>query len=422
MIFKPYPKQEEFINAVFSKKYNKCFYGGGVGASKTFAMFFCAGLMCRIYPGYKWAVVRETHQQLRDNTLPSFWKVFPKHTLNEYNDQSKLAVFHNGSQIQFFSENYNSDKELVWIDGLEVNGVILEEMQGIQKRTFDKFPTRLGRNLMEKEYPNIMLGTFNPSQNFTKELIYDRFINGTLPEDWYYLPATVEDNLTPGVDAYKKSLKDSLPPDMYRRYVMGDWNVIENERPFIYAFRYDKHVEIGIERHLPSEVVLSFDFNVDPITCCVNQFYDNKIRTIKEYRLLNSDIYEMCTRIKNDYPDAYFLVTGDASGKNRSALTRGNINYYNIIKNELRLGEHQFKLLAANPSHANRRALTNALLTHFDVKIDASCKHLINDLLLVQVNNDGGIESSKDSHMGHLLDAWTYYLFNFHNKLLKYRI
>jgi hypothetical protein len=134
---------------------------------------------------------------------------------------------------------------------------------------------------------------------------------------------------------------------------------------------------------------------------------------------LNSDIYELCARIKTDYEDAFINVTGDASGKNRSALTRGNINYYQIIKKELYLGENQFKLISANPSHTNSRALGNAILSHFDILLSDKCKYLQNDLLLVEVDDDGGIASSKDKHQGHLLDAFRYYLFTFHNKKLK---
>ena len=56
------------------------------------------------------------------------------------------------------------------------------------------------------------------------------------------------------------------------------------------------------------------------------------------------------------------------------------------------------------------------------IKLDQTSdyyKYLQNDLLLVEVDDDGGIASSKDKHQGHLLDAFRYYLFTFHNKKLK---
>ena len=192
-------------------------------------------------------------------------------------------------------------------------------------------------------------------------------------------------------------------------------------RPFAYAFDPIRHVQ-PCTYDAGSEVILSFDFNVDPITCVVMQYSDigRGIRFIKEYRLQNSNIYELCDRIRADYTNVLLLVTGDATGNARSALTRGNINYYQVIRQALGLGAGQMRQPIINPSHKNSRVLCNSILSNGDMIIDPSCTYLIEDLKYVEVTDEGDIDKTKDAHRGHLLDGWRYALHTFHNKFLRF--
>jgi len=137
--------------------------------------------------------------------------------------------------------------------------------------------------------------------------------------------------------------------------------------------------------------------------------------------LRNSDIFRLCDAIKDYYGDRIFIVTGDASGSNRSAMTRGALNFYQIIKEELKLPRNAFKVPTFNPSIKNSRVLLNSILEkHPDIKIDASCEYLINDLQNVQCTPDGDIDKGKDAALTHLLDGFRYYLWTFHSNFVKY--
>ena len=125
---------------------------------------------------------------------------------------------------------------------------------------------------------------------------------------------------------------DSLDELTRAVFVNGDWDVSDVERPFAYAFNKFKTVKSNVAIHPNEPIILSFDFNVDPITCVAGQSYGDKIRIIREFRLKNSDIYRLCETIRIEFGDRLFIVTGDASGANRSAMTRGAVNYYTIIK------------------------------------------------------------------------------------------
>ena len=265
-------------------------------------------------------------------------------------------------------------------------------------------------------------GTFNPilETHWIKEHFFDTpeirdrctFIHSTYKDNIRNLTKDDVDNL----EQYK--LYDV---NEYNIYALGQWGKPGVKRPFAFAFK-DEHVASGLQLDNRSIIYLSFDFNHDPITCIAAQHIDHKIRIIREFRLANSDIYELCKEIRNSYrTTAYFKITGDATGQAKSALTRGSVNYYQIIKSELRLTNRNFSVPRSNPSIKNSRALLNALFMRGDVKIDDSCRYLIDDLMYVEVNERGELDKVKAERdgMGHLLDALRYYFFTFHYKFMK---
>lgn len=194
-------------------------------------------------------------------------------------------------------------------------------------------------------------------------------------------------------------------------------------RPFAYSFDPARHVGKTGKPKISLPLDLSFDFNVDPITCLACQHSEDKqeIRIHKEFRLKNSDIYELCDAIITEYgDDYYFRVTGDASGNNRSAMVGDNLNYYKIIIKKLKL-EDQLFVPAANPLHRNSRVLTNSLFKrHPSVLIDEDeCPFLILDNKFVECNEDGDIDKTGDKHRGHLIDCERYYFNTWHSDFLR---
>ena len=198
-------------------------------------------------------------------------------------------------------------------------------------------------------------------------------------------------------------------------YLAEDVDLTNN--PYFYAFDQTRHIQ-PCEFTSDGYLYISFDFNVDPITAIASQYIDGQIRIIKEFRLSNSNIYELCDRITATYPTAVMLVTGDATGHNRSALAVGNINYYTVIKEKLRLSDNQLKVPGVNPALSDSRVLSNSILQNFNFIVDESCKYLIEDLKYVEVNDKGEVDKTKDKHRSHLSDCLRYLLSTFHGKLI----
>lgn len=229
-------------------------------------------------------------------------------------------------------------------------------------------------------------------------------------DDWMSWRFTTYDNPympKDEIDKYRLQYDDKT---FACEFMAEDVDITNN--PFAYAFNPERHVK-PCQYDSGHELMISFDFNVDPITCVAAQHYDSKIRFVREFRLANSDIYELCARIKAAFPWALLLITGDASGHGRQAISRGNINYYQVIQQELNLSDGQMKQPHVNPAIADTRVLMNSILQNYNVEFDPEgCPFTIQDLKYTEVDSDGKIKKEENERLGrgHLLDG-TRYLF-----------
>lgn len=213
-----------------------------------------------------------------------------------------------------------------------------------------------------------------------------------------------------------------LDPYYYKVFTLGKWGNRKNSDPFCFTFDKQKHTG----KVMPSrshELKLSFDFNLNPITCQVLQDYNDTSYGVESIKLDNSDIYKLCDYIKMKYPNYIYLVTGDATGQNTSALVQDGINYYTVIKSKLGLSINQIKVPTVNPRVKENRVLVNAVFVSRKVVLDSEkCKGLIFDLENVSVNDMGDIDKGSRSDpkkRSDFLDCWRYFLNTFHKGILK---
>jgi hypothetical protein len=214
----------------------------------------------------------------------------------------------------------------------------------------------------------------------------------------------------------------SLDPYYETVFTNGKWGNRKVDDPYCYCYDDDLHKKYNVlDRRL--EIILSFDFNVNPVTCGVYQHIGKEIRCIESIKLPNSDIYKMCEYIRVNYPGYMFLVTGDATGTHTNALAKDAINYYTVIKKELGLSQAQIKVPTVNPPIAENRVLVNACLKWMDVSMHPDkCKDLIFDCKNVSVTDTGKIDKGDRANpkkRSDHLDHFRYYLNTFHKGVLK---
>jgi hypothetical protein len=223
--------------------------------------------------------------------------------------------------------------------------------------------------------------------------------------EWQGWKFTTYDN--PFMDADEiDSAKATLDPMYFACEYLAE-DVTLNAMRWAFAYDEEKHVfdDLQINPHLP--IILSFDFNRNPICCSVCQATEpGNIDVFETIKLPNSDIYELCEVIKSKYGNKLFIVTGDASGKSSSALVKDNLNYYIAIRQQLNLTNNQIMVPSVNPPLEDNRMLVNSLLSRGNVRLHRTgTKGLQFDLENVAVSEDGKIKKDNRSDITQQADA-----------------
>lgn len=409
----------------------KCFhhpieisYGGGIRGGKTFGALAILIILCKAFPKSRWGVVRKSMPAIQ-NAINSTKKVIAN-SPNVYwklGQKESFVQFDNGSRIYFLAENYAQDKQHTKFLGMEMNGFLFEQLEEITEAGFNMIKSRAGSwyNVTGAMPPPLILTNFNPTFGWVKKYIYDSWRKGELK--WYqkYFPALAKDN--PFVTPEQWRMWSTLDADTKARMIDGEWD-IEVKKAFLHSFKADRHVKRNIEVNWNDYIYLSFDFNVDPMTCVLFQTDGRTyFRVPLSWKEANSDTYALCRKIKPLIQGKEHLVrvTGDASGKNRISGTDGAINQYQIIQQELGLKTTQFILPKFNPPISDRRVLSNSVIEHIDdFCIDERNEALIKDCQFTTVSHDVNGDLAIDKKgineytgednrlMGHLMDCLTY--------------
>lgn len=429
-------RQNLFYDTVMSavigeNQYRHFYYGGAVRGGKTFVCLYIFVVMARLFPKSRWHVIREDFPALEKTAIPSMEKLLGTQTKSKdfvwkKNKGNYHVLFSNGSRIFFIAENFQRDNDLKEFLGLETNGILLEQMEALNKKMLARAIERLGSWYIPLMPIPLLLGTTNPTKEWPKEHVYERALSNTLKDNEIYVEALPEDN--PFVTDEQWANWDNMDEDSYRQMIKGDWSFPTDGRLFAYKFERKRHVidcttEEGkkffeVNRNFPVDLI--FDFNVDPITCLVGQH--NKTswgKIIKEYRLRNSDIFPLLEQVKEDFGEYFLTATGDASGRARQAAVKGNKSFVRIIQQELQLTDKQIQFPLTNPSVSDTRILMNSIFNkHGNFHIASRCVWLINDLETVKTDEKGAIEKKKDKLKTHLLDNLRYFQWNYFKNFL----
>ena len=416
------PRQIEFLcRALNPGPYRYFAYGGAIRGGKSYVVLFILHQLSLKYPGSKWVVVRAGLPDLKKTTIPSFKKLIDCKHYGKWNNGSPLTFnYHNGSSIVFIPESLSIDPDLNSFLGLECSGLFLEQLEELSEKMWQMAMQRSGSLYLSSTPPAYIFTTFNPNQGWSKGYFYDKYVNGSLAVPYFYMPALPKDN--PFVTQDQWNAWSNMADRYKLQFIEGDWsNFIDTNNLWAFAFDRKKHVA---EPVLDPEhtVFLSFDFNKNPICCSVIQHYEHKVRVLETIKLPNSDIYALCDYIQAYYGGLMFMVTGDATGQNTTAMVRDNLNYYRIIKSKLNLGDAQIKVPTINPRLEDNQVLVNSLLAKYEIEIHTEkAKALIYDLGNVKMLPDGTIEKTdrKDpKQQADALDTFRYFC----NTFLKWYI
>jgi hypothetical protein len=349
-------------------------------------------------PTYK--MLSEVWRELIFNTKP---------IITSKSESEKRIIFMGGGFIDFWSlDNIDS------VRGRKYHRAVIDEASILASQKLkDAWEQSIRPLLTDYKGDAWFLSTPKGKKHYFRQLA-DNY--KTDPERWsfFQMPSISNPFLDPNEVEEAKAI---LPPIVFAQEYLAEFTDMSSDNLFIYNFDKDRHVpQVPYTMDPRQPIVISIDFNVNPMTAivCQHDFHFRYIRVIGEYRLLNSDVYDLCEHIKKDYDTRRIIITGDAAGWARSSATKGHKSMYDIIQTELRVNWSQIKTPRGKPMNyvSEKRNLANALFSRHPDFTLSNCPYLVEDILNVECNEYGYMNKTKDTSLTHLLDCLCDYLYS----------
>jgi hypothetical protein len=259
---------------------------------------------------------------------------------------------------------------------------------------------------------------FLSSPNGRDNYFFNLFENEKKHPDWKSFQMPTSTNPYIPVDEIEEA-KTLLSDDVFRQEYLAEF-VIFNGKLFFQNYSHALHVK-QVTYDPIYNLYIAFDFNITNTALIIQkQYIEGKdgaegkegIQVLAEYHNELLDLSTLCIQIQADYPNALFVINGDASGNSGSALTKGNQSAYDIIKAEFGIPWERFDIPSVNPSHKDSYILCNSVFKNTPISIHPSCEGLLKDLEHVKVKQEKGkFEIVKaDDKLTHHADPLRYFI------------
>ena len=376
------PAQQEFLKIPHDFPRDIALYQGGYGSGKTFCGSLLGILLALKYEGVRGLVGAQTYPLVRDTTLATYLEHlenmgFIQGVHYDFMKAESKLKFRNGSEILFrHMEEPNKLKSL------NLGFVELEEMSDIPESTFKMLLGRLRQTIKpewaEKGFKYRIFGHTNPEPS--KGWIYKHFVEQK-PDNYRLILAPTTQNKFLATD-FVESLKSAYDEQYYKINVLGEFGDYTSGL-IVKNFNSDNIKELHYLPDLPLH--LTWDFNVDPMSCIIAHKTKDKVFFIDEFILENATTQNTIDEIIKRYPNhkSDIIINGDASGDNRS--TQSEVSNYVIIKNALKRhypnNKIKFDLRPFNPPIKNRITAFNSMVKDFNgnrkIFVDKKCEKLL---------------------------------------------
>lgn len=222
------PKQENAVYYLKDSVTEEVLYGGAAGGGKSALGCLWLIEMCQNYPSTRWLMGRSKLKNLKETTLNTFFELTSKLNIGNqfnYNAQNNIIYWNNGSEIilkDLFL--YPSDPNFDSLGSLEITGAFVDECSQLVYKAWQIVKSRIRYKLTENNLIPKLLGTCNPSKNWT----YKEF----------YKPSKEKN-----IDLYRKFIQ-SLPtdnPHLHPSYLQSLLRLdkVSRERLYFGNWEYD---------------------------------------------------------------------------------------------------------------------------------------------------------------------------------------
>lgn len=425
------PRQYEFLYGIPEDKLNKdkiyndiALYQGGMGSGKTFCGSLRGLIFALQWPGCKGLVGAKSQDLLDSTTKEKYLWHMDNIGLKEgvhwwFENRKTMIRFINGSSIMFKTlsdwEQFMST-EFTWIE--------FEEASFLDEIVFIKLITRLREAKKHdwKDYYRALFMHTNPQGK--RGWLNKHFINPKTRHDSYrYVYASTRENHHLG-DEYVEMLEELYSAEQIAEMVEG--LDLDNDNTIAFPqFMEDNIIEhINYDKNRP--LILSCDFNYNPMCWYLMQERDGVWYIIKELIHQNVTTKEMCQLIQPTIDETgirNLVIMGDAHGRDKKT----NGSDYGVMVSYF--GDRGFnvnlRVQKSNPLIRERLSLVRGLIRNAKgvkrIYVDGSCKWLLYNFEEAKNNlgngglhipTDGEIQNNPDMlYMVHPIDAVTYPMF-----------
>jgi hypothetical protein len=319
--FSPNPTQRQFIESRAIADLFASRVGEGKSAGITWSVYYHT----RHNPGARWAIIRDTWENLQRTTQKEFFKWFPPNIMGTYKASDKTFTWASGvgeGEVIFLGLDDAADASK--LQSLELAGFAIDEPApatesgGVDELIFDIGMSRLRQ--ADMKWYGVKLAENNPDEahwSFTK--FVDPGTNG------FVVHQTVapenEKNLPAGYYAQLRYLWRNRP-DLVRRFVEGKFGFQQTGKAVTPEWSDQLHLGIGLAPLKRVELQLLWDFGHNP-TCIVTQ-----VTPMRRWQFLHSMVGDgigveelIEAEVKPLLADAYRGFTwrhvGDPAGRQR---------------------------------------------------------------------------------------------------------
>ena len=365
---------------------------GGYGSGKTYIGSLRGLYLSYLNQGIPGTLVSPSYKQAKKTTIP---------TIRHFLDSAGLRYAYNKTDAELFIHNWNGH---IWfgsgddpdsLRGPNLAWAMIDE-PFIQKR--DVFNQMIARvRHPEAVHKEIGLTGTPEALNWGYEVAMND--EGRYDIGVVVAPTTANRYLG---EQYVQNLINSYTPEMIEAYVHGKFVNLTQGR-VCKPFNRELHVT-----HLPDldEVIKSnpvefgIDFNVDRMSAEIYVDLNGHIHYFDEFRLKNSNTFEISEKIKEKYPG--IKCYPDATGSARKSSS--TMSDHQILKDAgFIVYSHK-----GNPPVKDRVNAFNRLLKDNRITIEPGrCPYLVKDLEMMVWKN-GDLDQTSDPERTHAFDGGSY--------------
>ena len=394
------PGQQAFLDC----KVKFPFWTSGLGGGKTYGLMLKMFQLMNLNPGLPGGILCPTTKMYKRDVLPTIYDICLENGIRPKYNKSEMT-WHFGETNSTVYVFHGED------EGRSIRGPNLAWMVINESTLLDKMTIlhAVGR-VRIKDAPLLQMPMSGTPEGFT--FAHEQFVETPRDDvDWICSPST--DNVH--VDSsYFETLKGQYDPIMLEQYLHGKFVNLMGNRA-VYAFDRNLHTSIDVEKIKGLPVLVSMDFNVDPMAATLwNRVpfgYDiarrgplgHYIHGFDEICLRNSNTYEICKVLRSKTPKTDSVVIyPDPAGTSRSTQSADMLSDIDILR------QHGFNDIRYKP-RISLKACWNSLNAAYAknwIKLNSKrCRETIKDHEQCILKKDS-FEIDKKNHMrSHWLDG-----------------